>query len=361
MKKEVFIMVLIFIAATATLGCLSEKNGVRDTGTDQSDQMSNVETSSSGRSGGVYNAQTVNQPPMEPVTIDYAVLESHGWKVEEFPEFYTNIDFMYAPDSMDTVFISRDDDGSIIGIYAITENWDNRLLTVNEIQAIAKDWKIRPLTVNDITFSNMTTDMRNLSIENPIDKNIRVSICKMIDIAGTKYYEHGSGRHRRYLGTYSTPTYFDHSEKNVYLGGFDKTLSGVPYTRVMTVLHVQFLPTPKRGEKIIQTTEWIPVGEEQRIQLPKFAVFMKMEQLRPRGELILTARFDDSTGVTMSDAYKNHETITISLKWVNGQISPQLRKDLLKVMGGQDTELFATTVKLFSWQATIESTPLLQE
>lgn len=344
MKKEVFAVILIFIAATATSGCLSEKNGVTDAGTDHSDQMSNVETSSGGRSNGAYNAQTINQPPMEPVTIDYAVLESQGWKVEEFPEFYSNFDFMHTTDSIGTVYMNRDDEGNINGIYAVFDN----------------DLEKLSLTVNDITFSNFTAQKRPLpgywlyvDIENPIDKKIQVHI------------------HEVHIGTTgSSPNgrlYFDHSEKRRSLGilsfeDYPKGGWGGELTSPILVMNVQFLPTPKRGEKITQTTDWIPVGEERKIQLPNFAVFMKMEQMRPRGELILTTRLDNSTGVTMSDAYKNHETIAISYKWEDGRIARRdinvSRIDLLQLIG-HDTPIGQTTLKLDSWQATIESTPLL--
>ena len=352
MKKEVFAVILIFIAVTATLGCLSEKNGVTDTGTDHSDQMSNVETSSGGRSNGAYNAQTVNQPPMEPVTIDYAVLESQGWKVEEFPEFYTNHDFMNTADSIGTVYISRDDERNINGIYAV---FDNNLEKLS-------------LTVNDITFSNFTSESTGygyclrVDIENPIDKKIQVSTYEVIidrglhDQKSVKYHTSGlyldHSETRRSIG--SGFYMIDYRKGNMYVGEF---------TSPIIVMIVKFLPTPKRGgEKVTQTTGWIPVGEERKIQLPNFAVFMKMEQMRPRGELILTTRLDNSTGVTMSDAYKNHETIAISHKWEDGRITRRdinvSRIDLLQLIG-HDTPIGQTTFKLDSWQATIESTPLL--
>lgn len=351
MIKEVFVMVLIFIAAMTTLGCLSEKNEVIGTETDHIDKINNVETSLSGRSNGVSNAQTVKQSLMEPVAINYAVLESQGWRVEEFPEFYANFDFMHTTDSIGNVYTSRDDEGAINGIYAVFDN----------------DLEKLSLTVNDITFSNFTSEKSpfgasgywlRVDIENPIDKKIQVNTYEVMnDKKSVKYCTSGLN--------------LDHSETRRSIGEFYMLdyRKGDPWhgelTSPIIVLNIRFLPTPKRGgEKITQTTDWIPVDEERKIQLPTFAVFMKMEQLRPRGELILTARFDDSAGVTISDAYKNHETIAISFKWDDGSISKGdinvSRRDIFQLMG-RDTEIGKTTVKLDSWQATIESTPLLQE
>lgn len=284
---------------------------------------------------------------MEPVSIDYAVLESQGWKVEELSEFYANYNFMHTTDSIGTVYISRDDVGAINRVYAVFDN---------DIEKLS-------LTVNDITFSNFTEQEQHrwpghwlrADIESPIDKKIQVYMYEVSH--NKKIYQ--------YSNTYQN---FDHSGKRSILGSFSFREYGWngELPSPIIVLNVQFLPTPKRGEKITQTTGWIPVGEERKIQLPKFAVFMKVEQLRPRGELILTARLDDSTGVTMSDAYKNHETITINLKFEDGSIwgelySASLRKNLLQIMSSPGTEIGKTTVKLDSWQATIESTPLLQD
>ena len=192
-----------------------------------------------------------------------------------------------------------------------------------------------------------------VDIENLIDKRIQVYAHEIDPKPDSFWYSMSLSEYEH--------LYLDHSKKQANLGYFNWKND----PKLIIVLSVQFLPTPKRGgDKIIQTTEWIPVGEERRIQLPNFAVFMKMEQLRPRGELILTARLDNSAGVTMSDAYKNHETIAIRFKWDDGSISKEGinvdRRDLFLLMG-RDTEISKIAVKLDSWQATIESTPLLQE
>lgn len=299
---------------------------------------------------------TASSPaPIETVTIDKSVLEAQGWKIKEFPEFYSNLNFLYEKSSIGTVYISRDDNGNVAGIYAIS----NTNLEKNS------------LTVNDITFNNFIITNSEQSpktavfvdIENPGDKIIRVYLYEIIDKGREGYMVPNEDFSVKAIT-------FDHSEKRAHLGSYqflDMNNKG-PHERLQViVLSVQFLPTPKRGNKITQTTEWFPLNKEQKIELPEFGTYMKVEQLRPRGNVIFTAKLDNSDGTTMSDASKNHITITFNLKEEDGKIwegdtySSQSRKDFLQVMMGRDNgEIITTTNKIVGWQATIEFTPLIQ-
>jgi len=300
---------------------------------------------------------TASSPvPIETVTIDQSILQAQGWKIKEFPEFYSNLNFLYEKSSIGTVYISRDENGNVAGIYAISDpNLEKNSLTVNDI------------TFNNFIIINNEQSPRSavfVDIENPGDKIIKVYLYEIIVNWRGEYMVPIEDKN------WAKAINFDHSEKRALLGNYqflDVNNKG-PYEGLQViVLNVQFLPTPKRGNKITQTTEWFPLNKEQKIELPEFGTYMKVEQLRPRGNVIFTAKLDNSDGTTMSDASKNHITITFNLKEEDGKIwegdtyPSQFRKDFLQVMTGRDNgEILTTTNKIVGWQATIEFTPLIQ-
>ena len=294
-------------------------------------------------SGNSANLKTV---VMDSVSINSEILKSQGWNVEELPEFYDSSDFLYYTNSPRTVYLLHNSDGDIDGILAVIKNKDY--------------FESTSLTVNEITFNNFVVKDKWLmiDIENPIDKKITYQSYKLLeDIEGRIRVE---GR--------SKPFEIDHS-KQIAIGNTQYFISGYKVGVLSTdllfpplVIYIQFLPTPKRGEKIIQTTEWFPLEKEQNVQLPKFGTIMEVEQLRPRGDVIFTAKLDDSDGTTLYDVGLSyyHIILFLDLKTEDGKIINLGRRDLsLSTSGGRT--VFTTTEKIVSWRATIEFTPLIVE
>lgn len=358
MKYKFWNMIMLSMMVTVVVfsGCVSQPQSTASQTNDNIQQTPiqtpyNFDSDSAPATG---QSSVVQKDILDPVVIDTTLLISQGWIVKNYPDFYDSFDFLYEPSAKGTIFVNRDDKGNIKEISAVMakEDFGNKILTVNGITfknfvgTVAKEKPLSPLAVT-------------VDIDNPKDQNIMVSgsSCKQKEYKYC-YSQSGLGNERM----------VSHSIKSNFIGHFTFLSKYYEeYNHPSFVLYVRFLPTTKKGEKMTITTEWLSPDTEQRIQLQDFAVYIKLDQHKPAGDIFLKSRLEENGAVNLQTINKYKIVISITMKYDDGIVitngAPRMEPFNLvnAIVGGNELEVARVYPhKMTSWQATLESSPILQ-
>lgn len=358
MKYKFWKMIMLSMLITAIVfsGCVSQPQSTAPQTNDKI-QQSPIQTpyrSGSDSAPATGQPSVVQKDILDPVLIDKDLLISQGWIVKDYPDFYDSLDFLYEPSVKGTIFINRDDKGNVKEVSAVMakEDFGSKILTVNGITfknfvgTVAKEKPLSPLAII-------------VDIDNPKDRNIMVSgsSCKQKEY---KYCNDREGITREQLVT--------HSAESHWIGHFTFLSKYYEeYNYPSFVLHVRFLPTTKKGDKQVVTTEWSSPNTEQRIQLQDFAVYIKLNQHKPAGDVYLKSRLEENGAVNLQTINKYKIVISVTMKYDDGIAitngAPRMEPLNLvnTIVGGNELEVARVYPhKMTSWQATVESSPILQ-
>ena len=319
--KRLLIICILILSAILISGCTNEGN--TETHINSNSVMSN------------------KQIPTDEVIIDLELLRSQGWKIEEYPEFYHDRNFMHNENFIGSIFLNLDQEGNAIGITAVTN-----------LDFI----KTHSITVNGVTFKNFVSDDTykfTFDLNNPNDKNVQYSISTV------RYYVPGWGsqepHYEREVGR----------DEKVISRSFNEILlndvSSNVHPNSLFILYVGFLPTYKR-EKIIQKTDWLSLDYEHKIKLSDSETDIMVKQLRPSGELEITSNVD---GI---NSYENTITISFEFKAEDGTINGfdntygkrYYQTDLFNLNGKKFPNNYIPIKKIVAWRATIEEHPIVR-